>query len=420
MITSFVILPEYTAYGLVMQGAVLSHARFVGDGAIADECRMGRNFQIPTVEYRKVKMTVPDYQKGVVYAIVGLIFPPPELVVYGSGKDYYTDSIRACVEQGNLDYIAAAYFIPLYVTEHLIRVEEELQADCNLFNTPSTFPGKTCMYIPGINELFSNFLNLNNVTSLTALWYWELRNCDVDIERVPQEILDNDLDPDFATLSVCQDVRDFDELNIASSNRDVAETVIEKCCVRKDKFPQSVRGILQMRYMYQLIPLIDKHYTLHPITNSVRTAAEEAYLWNHLIHHVDDGTPRLKTVNNGAMREVLDLASRLPSCDFKLLCRPVDNGFQSMLVGPPMEVFNPFSFGSAINTSPTYIKLCDIIREEVGYMYNYLADVELRIVGSYLEDLWVFSKDGDLIQYIDLFWWNLAAGDGLFNEYLLH
>ena len=40
----------------------------------------------------------------------------------------------------------------------------------------------------------------------------------------------------------------------------------------------------------------------------------------------------------------------------------------------------------------------------------------VKIVGSYLEDIWVWSTDDELVCYIDLVWWILASGGGLINS----
>ena len=44
-----------------------------------------------------------------------------------------------------------------------------------------------------------------------------------------------------------------------------------------------------------------------------------------------------------------------------------------------------------------------------------LADKQLKITCSYLEDMWVYDSENNLIRYLDLVWWILAAGAGLIN-----
>jgi hypothetical protein len=145
----------------------------------------------------------------------------------------------------------------------------------------------------------------------------------------------------------------------------------------------------------------------------VNQVKEDFSLYYDWVHMTDDVCPRyFNSDPDGTMPFLLYQHALSNSPDFEAIGGP--------------EVLDPVfgnSFDGTFNVGKTALMNDSVSAWLVRDIYQLITlsnmtnpGKRVKIVGSYMEDIWVWSKDNELVCYIDLVWWILAAGGGLINQ----
>ena len=274
--------------------------------------------------------------------------------------------------------------------------------------------GNVFLNSPGINDLFKDYNVAQGVCSIVDVFDYLLSNYMDVTEHLPDCLLEHKVYREFATLFPIKDCIGSLILEGGSYARSQLRDQVNFSCVWKGEIPLDVLTVLGCRCLKQVIPLVDRtscYLDLEAtLTNEVRDDFSIYYDW---IHMVDDVCPRyFNSDPDGTMPHLLYQHALSSSPNFQAIGGPevLDTMFGSSFDGA-------FNIGQTINMSDTVSTwLVRDIYQIISLSHMTNPGKRVKIVGSYMEDIWVWSTSNELVCYIDLVWWILASGGGLINS----
>lgn len=380
MIESIVPLPEFANAGTVIHGIYTGGGIYGTEDEIPDcpELHLGgRDIEIQPSILFKYKMIVTVPLKERQYHIVFVSTTKLNIL--------------------NLRDTEEAVIFPLYVREYPTNGKKPV------------LRSNAILSMKGINRLFE-FMNVGEVASMAEAIYHLMNRVHIDdFSRFPKYAAEHMYATGLGTLAPTPP-----NLGVLMAAPDGAcaeelDTITDYGCILSGYLPTEIVTILTSECMRQILPFVDPHHTRSLTTTSVLSAMKD---WGSLcswIHKWDEQTPRYETTSIGeSVKDILFYGASFHTIDFDIECDP------SLMHGR-QQMFDPYNCMS-INPqeSPGYIiQFGNAIFNHLGFNQ---FEGYCRVVGSYLEDLWIYDRQGELLCYIDLVWWILAQGGGLLNS----
>lgn len=275
----------------------------------------------------------------------------------------------------------------------------------------SHFLSSIILNVAAINRLFTK-LGVPNVCNVAYAIQYAVSRLTNDIHHIPEWILDNKCDPRYATLACIDDnlIEDLTYGGNDAANR--LQDLAGRACVPDGLVVGEWDAILSSNYFLQLMGIFDPGHYNSLIEMSVRSAADQYSSYFSIIHDCEPpyGDKYLSRQSANSMDRLLYYSTLFKTQDFDIVLPgtgyvtpPVCKGLD---VNVDINTFlvDNFNILAGFNRA---------IRSEVRP--DIIPDEQLKVTGSYLEDMWVYDSENNLIRYIDLVWWILAAGAGLIN-----
>jgi len=273
------------------------------------------------------------------------------------------------------------------------------------------------------NRMFSSYLSAQiggtpgQVCSLQYVFNYALKRMSSDISHIPDWILDNKADLRYATLSPIPDTTMTDFLYGENGAGDRLRETANKSCVPIGLVTGEIESVFNATNMWTLAMLLDCNHLNSLIELSIRSAVSDYATYFSLIHnhHPPYESTYISRSASGKMDRLLYCESLLKTQDFSVNLR---TGLGRSHMAPPNGCGLDVNFDISNFQIQNYnilemFNLC--VRYETAYTSLEAEYSPLRVTGSYLEDLWVYNNEGELVAYIDLVWWIVAAGAGLIN-----
>ena len=323
----------------------------------------------------------------------------------GAGCDFkYFDVV--CCTTGDLDWRRPDKLVSVYPLYVRIVTKTGVMPMSGL-------RGNVFLNIPGINDLFSDFNTAQRVCGIVDVFDYLLSNYMDNTEHLPDCVLDQKVHREFTTLFPLKDNVGSLILEGGDYARAQIRDQVNFSCVWKGEIPFDVLTVLQCRSLRQLLPLIDTiACSLDMNAMMTREVEDDFSLYYEWVHKTDDVCPRyFCTDPDGTVPHLLYQQALANSPDFEAYggAEVLDPAWGNTFDGS-------FMLGKQTNVTDTVSKwlVLDIYHLiTLSGMTN--PGKRVSIVGSYMEDIWVWSKDKELVCYIDLVWWILASGGGLIN-----
>lgn len=273
--------------------------------------------------------------------------------------------------------------------------------------------GNVFLNIPGINDLFKDYNVTQGVCGIVEVFDYLLSNYMDATDHLPDCLLEHKVHREFATLFPIKECIGSLMLEGGDYAKAQLRDQVNFSCVWKGEIPFDVLTVLQCRFLQQLLPMINTvSCSLDIGAIMVNQAKEDFSLYYDWVHMTDDVCPRyFNSDPDGTMPHLLYQHALANSPDFEAI--------------GGSEILDPMfgnSFDGAFNIGKTATMNDTVSAWLVRDIYQLIAlshmtnpGKRVKIVGSYMEDIWVWSEDNELVCYIDLVWWILAAGGGLIN-----
>lgn len=274
--------------------------------------------------------------------------------------------------------------------------------------------GNVVLNIPGINRLFGDYHTGQQVCGLVDLLHY-LLNTDMDvIENIPDYVLDDKVHDKLTTLFPIKDSIGTLLLEGGDYARAQVRDQVSFSCVWHGEIPFEVLTVLQCKTLRQLLPLIDTMACSLDINSVlVNEVEDDFHVFYSWIHHTDDVSPRyLHTDPDRSIPHLLYQHALANSPDFEVCggAEVLDPAWGNTFDGN-------FMIGKQTCVTDTVSKWLVLdIYHLITLSGMTSPGKRVRIVGSYMEDIWVWSTDNELVCYIDLVWWILASGGGIINS----
>lgn len=380
MITSIIKLPEFSPGNVSIYGESpggIYSSQYIDDVQFPQ--KRGRVIPIGTNIFKyKIRVTEPY---GKVVDVIILSFSP----ITGN-SDPYTE------------------IFPVYLRE----------TTTNGFNTH--FLSSVIFNVESINRFFSA-IGTPHVTTIADVLSYGVSRYTSDISHIPYEILDNKCDKRYATLATIPDDLMERFCGGCEGDREYLQREVSSSCVTEGIITGEIKRVFNANCWFEIAPFVDHKHTLSFIELMIRSVESQFSFYHSLINSKHPPyDPVYKNCNKGCMDSLLYLTSMLPDIDFTMKFT-VDRGTPVSMDRINMQtcVFN--ENGSTCST-PARLNwnICKQFQQYLCGECNVIpSDGQLIVTGSYLEDLWVYDSSDELVTYIDLVWWNLAAGAGLIN-----
>ena len=274
--------------------------------------------------------------------------------------------------------------------------------------------GNVFLNIPGINALFKDYNVAQDVCSIVDVFDYLLSNYMDSTSHLPDCLLEHKVHREFATLFPIKDCIGTLMLEGGEYSRTQLRDQVNFSCVWKGEIPLEVLTILGCRCVRQLLPLVDPvscQLDLGSVlVNEVKNDFSLYYEW---IHKTDDVCPRyFNSDPDRTMPHLLYQHALSSSPDF---CAIGGADILDPMYGNSFD--GSFNIGkTATMTDTVSAWLVRDIYQIITLSHMTHPGKRVKIVGSYMEDIWVWSTDSELVCYIDLVWWILASGGGLINS----
>lgn len=376
MISSFVELPEFAT-----PGTVITARRPLRDAwfKCGFPVMVGRDIAV-TGLIHKYKVQYTDHRKGKTYSIVYL--SQDKLDPYN-------------LEDNKV-------IVPIYFREYNIRPEV------------APILSNLVLWLPGINFVFKNWMGLGSVISIPTFSDRIIQTSSIDdpTAYIPRKLLDRMYDENFATASSVNVDDLFDALSGSydmMQSKLMLDDILDKGAKLKGQVSEELYKILSIMNTSYMKKIMDPNHCLSQVTSQVMNSSCIFEGMNEMIHKYDFQIPKYVRMCDPIeeMELLLWYSSMAATSDFKLTCKGDinwDASFVDLSYGHPAKEVH-YSVGCMIG---------DAIRTALYHQYGKSMDVDA--VGSYLEDIWIYDLAGELVGYIDLVWWILAAAPGLINE----
>lgn len=275
----------------------------------------------------------------------------------------------------------------------------------------SHFLSSIILNVAAINRLFTK-LGVPNVCNVAYAIQYAVSRLTNDIHHIPEWILDNKCDPRYATLACIDDtlIEDLTYGGNDAANR--LQDLAGRACVPAGMVSGEWDAILSSNYFLQIMGIFDPGHYNSLIEMSVRSAAEQYSSYFSIIHNCEPpyGDKYLSGQSANSMDRLLYYSTLFKTQDFDVVLPGAGYATPPVCKGLDVNVdINTF----LVDNFNILAGFNRAIRSEVRP--DIIPDEQLKVTGSYLEDMWVYDSENNLIRYIDLVWWILAAGAGLIN-----
>lgn len=378
MITSIVQLPEFAVPGTVLHGlryGGLYPQEYIHDVQFIQTC--GRDLSISHDLYKyKLRVVEP----------------------YGRSFDVVMATSGPIHQYSIIDGDLAVY--PIYARE------------VTHGGFSSQYLSPIILNIENINRLFAEKLYLPGVTSLMSVMTHGIGSYISEVEHIPSNVLDKDYDPNYATLAPIRD--DFIENFIGggSTARDMLKDDVSKSCVLYGYVPMVTQKVLNAKCLGEITPLIDMYHASSMIELMVNSAAGNYNWYYSMINNKHPPYEHVYTTDDRScnMDRLIYVATMMGSADFSIEFEDIRNSN----CATRWKVFNVERADIDVSFRDTSY-MAYAMREFLAPNIAWPTDGYVKVVGSYLEDMWVSDRNGEVISYFDLFWWILTSGAGLIN-----
>ena len=275
----------------------------------------------------------------------------------------------------------------------------------------SHFLSSIILNVAAINRLFTK-LGVPNVCNVAYAIQYAVSRLTNDIHHIQEWVLDNKCDPRYATLACIDDtlIEDLTYGGNDAANR--LQDLAGRACVPSGLVAGEWDAILGSNYFLQLMGIFDPSHYNSLIEMSVRSVADQYPSYFSVIHKCEPpyGDKYLSRQSANSIDRLLYYSTMFKTQDFDIVCPGTGYITPPVCRGLDVNVdINTFSVDN-YNILEGFNRAA---RSE--FESDTLADKQLKITCSYLEDMWVYDSENNLIRYLDLVWWILAAGDGLIN-----
>jgi len=380
MITSIVHLPEFAPPGTVLRGSKyggLYPPEFVNDIQFIQVS--GRDLPIDHNLY-KYKLRVTE-QYGRMFDVVMATTGP----IVGTGL--------VSVDPSTVVY-------PLYLREVI----------CNGYN--SHYISSVILNTEGISRLLTERLGIQGVTTITSIMEHGIQRYVSDIDHIPTEILEHNCDPRLATLVPMRNTFMENFVRGGSTAGDMLRDIVSLACVPYGYVGAETSVVINARVLQDILGLIDPYHSRSMIELMISSVDRDYSSYFSLINtkHPPYEQVYMHSDQTGDIDKLLYVSTMFGSADFTIEFQDLYN---------PKDMLSWKKFDVAKSDTETICKSTSYITWEfreslINHIQHPLGEYA-KVVGSYLEDMWVYDRQGELIAYFDLVWWFLTAGAGLIN-----
>lgn len=276
----------------------------------------------------------------------------------------------------------------------------------------SHFLSSIILNVAAINRLFERLV-VPHVCNVAYAIQYAVSKLTNDIHHIPEWVLDNKCDPRYATLACVDDTLMEDLVHGGNDAANRLQDLASKTCVPMGLISGEWDAILSSNYFLQLMGIFDPSHYNSLIEMSVRSAVDQYQSYFSIIHNCEPpyGDKYFSKQTENGVDRLLYYSTLFKTQDFDIVC-PGQPGYMTPPVCRGLDVnfdMNTFSVDN-YNILDGFNRA---VRSE--FHSDLIGNEQLKVTCSYLEDMWIYDSENNLIRYMDLVWWILAAGAGLIN-----
>ena len=396
MLQSFIALPSvYPARGVDFEGQTFEPAtdnafrvEYVTRGRILRGVRLVKFYKAHTYDVRKMR----NYE---------IVFASNNLAL-GSGNELFNPSN------------AGDALIPIYVRDRSARNDVDYK-----YGIPCA------VHVPNVNFVLEHlFGQQGNVMSLAQVVRFMIqRSYNVNLAAIPYNMLEGDVDVDWATL---QPVRDDLISETQDSDSERLARTMQNGCVLRTQFPIEIKLLFEnVRSVHDVAKLMTPNFNAS-IPNVLNESAKghqyiaECNMTNGAaFNELGDPVIVYSTNKFHDIPYLLSLHASMSTSEFTMTPPDWSIGGQAISGADPLLNMMPMELSCEDIASMNAMMTVLVNNSNVPAGYEHIFG---GIVSTYSENIFICHRDDPdcIISYFDLPLWILASGGGLINSETIH
>lgn len=304
--------------------------------------------------------------------------------------------------------------IPIYVRDRSARNDVDYKY------------GISCaIHVPNVNFVLENlFGQSGNVMSLAQVVRFMLqRSYNVNLAAIPYNMLEGDVDVDWATL---QPVRDDLVSETQDPDSERLTFTMQNGCVLRTQFPLEIKLLFEnVRTVHDVAKLMIPNFnaSIPNVLNEAAKGQQSIAAYNmtngEAFNELGDPVIVYSTNKFRDIPSLLSLHASISTSEFTMTPPDWSIGGQFISGADPLLNMMPITLSSEDVSSGNVMMTILAHNSNVPTGYEHIFG---DIVSTYSENIFICHRDdpGCIISYFDLPLWILASGGGLINSETIH